>query len=79
VSPTWRITVFYNSAHPSETLVPFELKEVALLSKAGDLVRAATALAGQHVPPELYVLLRSMNSCYTNRIEGQYARPHEIE
>jgi len=31
------------------------------------------------VPPELRQLLRSMNSYYTNRIEGQHTRPHEIE
>lgn len=56
-----------------------DLKQERLLSKAGDLVRAATALAGKRVPPELHVLLRSMNSYYTNRIEGQHTRPHEIE
>jgi Fic family protein len=31
------------------------------------------------VPPELRSLLRSMNSYYTNRMEGQHTRPHEIE
>lgn len=50
-----------------------------LLSKAGDVGRAATELAGKRVPPELRTLLRSMNSYYTNRIEGQHTRPHEIE
>ena len=50
-----------------------------LLSKAGDVARAATALTGKQVPPELRVLLRSMNSYYSNRIEGQHTRPHEIE
>jgi hypothetical protein len=31
------------------------------------------------VPPELRALLRNMNSYYTNRIEGQHTRPHEID
>jgi Fic family protein len=46
---------------------------------AHDLSRAATLLAGTRVPPELRSLLRSMNSYYTNRIEGQHTRPHEID
>lgn len=50
-----------------------------LLAKAHDLSRRATTLGGTHVPPELRTLLRSMNSYYTNRIEGQHTRPHEIE
>ncbi len=50
-----------------------------LLSKAGDVAREATVLTGKRVPPELRVLLRSMNSYYSNRIEGQHTRPHEIE
>ncbi|MBA2672335.1 Fic family protein [Ramlibacter sp.] len=50
-----------------------------LLAKAHDLSRHATLLSGTHVPPELRTLLRSMNSYYTNRIEGQHTRPHEIE
>ena len=41
--------------------------------------RLATTLAGTRVPPELRSLLRSMNSYYTNRIEGQHTRPHEID
>jgi Fic family protein len=50
-----------------------------LLAKAHDLSRLATTLAGTSVPPELRGLLRSMNSYYTNRIEGQHTRPHEID
>jgi hypothetical protein len=73
------MTALYNSPHQFEPLLPSDARQEALLSKAGDLVRAATALAGQRVPPELQVLLRSMNSYYTNRIEGQHTRPHEIE
>lgn len=73
------MTALYNSPHQFEPLLPSDLKQEALLSKAGDLVSAATALTGKRVPPELHVLLRSMNSYYTNRIEGQHTRPHEIE
>ncbi len=73
------MTALYNSPHQFEPLVPSDLKQEPLLSKAGDLVRAAMALAGKRVPPELHLLLRSMNSYYTNRIEGQHTRPHEIE
>ena len=36
-------------------------------------------LVGRPVPAELRTLLRGMNSYYTNRIEGQHTRPHEIE
>ncbi|MDB5890955.1 MAG: filamentation induced by cAMP protein Fic [Polaromonas sp.] len=50
-----------------------------LLAKAHDLSRLATPLAGSRVPLELRALLRSMNSYYTNRIEGQHTRPHEID
>lgn len=73
------MTALYNSPHQFEPLVPSDLKQEPLLSKAGDLVRAATALGGKQVPAQLHVLLRSMNSYYTNRIEGQHTRPHEIE
>ena len=73
------MTVLYHSPHQFEPLLPSSAKQEALLSKAGDLVRAATALTGKRVPQELHVLLRSMNSYYTNRIEGQHTRPHEIE
>ncbi|WCM91075.1 Fic family protein [Acidovorax sp. NCPPB 2350] len=59
--------------------MPSDERIEPLLSRAGDLARAATALAGKRVPPELRILLRSMNSYYTNRIEGQHTRPHEIE
>ena len=69
----------YNAIHQFEPLMPSEARAAPLLSKAGDLARAATALVGKSVPPELRTLLRSMNSYYTNRIEGQHTRPHDIE
>ena len=73
------MTALYTSPHQFEPLLPSDAKQEVLLSKAGDLVRTATALTGKRVPPQLHVLLRSMNSYYTNRIEGQHTRPHEIE
>ena len=73
------MTALYTSPHQFEPLMPSDARIEPLLSKAGDLARAATALAGKRVPPELRTLLRSMNSYYTNRIEGQHTRPHEIE
>lgn len=73
------MTALYTSPHQFEPLMPSDARIEPLLSKAGDLARAATTLAGKRVPPELRTLLRSMNSYYTNRIEGQHTRPHEIE
>ena len=59
--------------------MPADARMEPLLARAHDLSRAATLLAGTRVPPELRSLLRSMNSYYTNRIEGQHTRPHEID
>lgn len=73
------MSALYTSPSQFEPLMPSEARIEPLLSKAGDLARDATLLAGKRVPPELRVLLRSMNSYYTNRIEGQHTRPHEIE
>lgn len=69
----------YTQAHPFEPLMPSDARIEPLLAKAHDLSRFATTLAGTRVPPELRSLLRSMNSYYTNRIEGQHTRPHEID
>ena len=69
----------YDSPHQFEPLLPGARRLEPLLAKAHDLARAATQLAGQPVAPELRGLLRGMNSYYTNRIEGQHTRPHEIE
>lgn len=68
-----------DSPHQFEPLLPSTRQQGPLLAKAHDLARAATQLAGQSIAPELRVLLRGMNSYYTNRIEGQHTRPHEIE
>jgi len=69
----------YDSPHQFEPLLPATRQQEPLLAKAHDLARSATQLAGLPVAPELRALLRGMNSYYTNRIEGQHTRPHEIE
>jgi Fic family protein len=69
----------YTEPHQFEPLMPSDARSEALLAQAHDLSRQATTLAGTRVPPELRRLLRSMNSYYTNRIEGQHTRPHEID
>jgi Fic family protein len=71
--------VLYSQPHQFEPLLPSDARIGPLLSKAHDLSRSATLLAGTRVPGELHSLLRSMNSYYTNRIEGQHTRPQEIE
>lgn len=69
----------YTETHQFEPLLPSDARMEPLLGKAHDLSRQATLLAGTRVPPELRSLLRNMNSYYTNRIEGQHTRPHEID
>lgn len=69
----------YTDTHQFEPLLPSEARMAPLLTKAHDLSRLATTLAGTRVPSELRGLLRNMNSYYTNRIEGQHTRPHEID
>lgn len=67
-----------DSPHQFEPLLPSVARQGLLLTKAHDLSRAATALAGSAAPSELRTLLRGMNSYYTNRIEGQHTRPLEL-
>jgi Fic family protein len=69
----------YSKPNQFEPSMPADARMEPLLARAHDLARAATLLAGRRVPPELRSLLRSMNSYYTNRIEGQHTRPHEID
>jgi Fic family protein len=73
------IARMYDSPHQFEPLLPSAKLQEPLLAKAHDLGRAAMPLAGQPIAAELRGLLRGMNSYYTNRIEGQHTRPHEIE
>jgi Fic family protein len=72
----------YDSPHQFEPLMPADSKMEPLLERASDLVRAATALGVSAAPTtqlELRKLLRSMNSYYTNKLEGDHTRPSEIE
>ena len=72
----------YDSPHQFEPLMPAEPLLAPLLEKASDLMRRATALgaaSGKTAQSELRKLLRSMNSYYTNRIEGEHTRPSDIE
>jgi Fic family protein len=71
--------MLYDSPHQFEPLMPSERRQEHLLVKAHDLARAAGRLAGQPIAAELRGLLRAMNSYYSNRIEGQHTRPHELE
>ena len=77
-----QIITQYDSPHQFEPLMPAEPFLAPLLEKAGDLARKATALgsaSGKTAQAELRRLLRSMNSFYTNRIEGEHTRPSDIE
>lgn len=67
--------------HPAqmEPLLPAEHVLAPLLEQAHDLQRDALKLSGSSAPAELRVLLRSMNSYYSNRIEGQHTLPIDIE
>ncbi len=77
-----RIIQRYDAPHQFEPLMPEARMLAPLLERASDLTRAATALgtaSGKTAQLELRTLLRSMNSYYTNRIEGEHTRPSDIE
>lgn len=72
----------YDAPHLFEPLLPQEHRMGALLEKASDLIREAASLGASAAPGaavQLRELLRSMNSYYTNRIEGEHTRPSDIE
>ena len=72
----------YDAPHQFEPLMPSESAVGPLLERASDLARAANALgavSAQGAQQELRKLLRSMNSYYTNRMEGEHTRPSDIE
>lgn len=72
----------YDAPQHFEPLMPGALKLEPLLELAGDLVRESASLGAAAAPAarsELRALLRSMNSYYTNRIEGEHTRPSDIE
>lgn len=61
--------------------MPTEMALGPLLERASDLTRAATALgttASHTSQSEIGGLLRSMNSYYSNRLEGEHTRPSDI-
>lgn len=71
----------YDSPHQFEPLMP-SLQHHGLLDKAAEITRSATALVGSaHAVTRAAVreLVRSMNSYYSNRIEGQGTHPLNIE
>ncbi|HEX6704661.1 MAG TPA: Fic family protein [Albitalea sp.] len=72
----------YDAPHQFEPLLPEQRVIEPLLERASDLTRVATKLGASAAAPaqrELRVLLRSMNSYYTNRIEGEHTRPSDID
>lgn len=72
----------YDAPHQFEPLLPREQFLGVLLEKAGDLMREAASLGASAAPAAAYQLrplLRSMNSYYTNRIEGEHTRPADLE
>lgn len=72
----------YDAPHQFEPLLPQDRLMGALLEKASDLIREAASLGTSAAPGaavQLRELLRSMNSYYTNRIEGEHTRPSDIE
>lgn len=72
----------YSDPSQFEPLLPASEKREALLERAHALQKLALTAAGradQSVMLSLAPLLRSMNSYYTNKIEGQHTLPIEIE
>jgi Fic family protein len=70
---------FYDDPAQMEPLLPGESALAPLLEQAHDLQRDALKLSGAPAPGELRVLLRAMNSYYSNKIEGQHTLPIDIE
>lgn len=71
----------FDSPHQFEPLVPVQIPPT-VIAKAAGIVRAATNLAGAAHPASRATIrerVRSMNSYYSNRIEGQGTHPLHIE
>ena len=71
----------YDSIHQFEPLVPTKIPPL-ISEKAAEIVRSATLLAGAAHPASRTTIrerVRSMNSYYSNRIEGQSTHPFYIE
>ena len=72
----------HDAPHQFEPLMPSSAVLAPLLERSADLLRKVTALgtaSGATAQRELRTLLRSMNSYYSNRIEGEHTRPSDIE
>jgi Fic family protein len=72
----------YNQPHQFEPLLPGERGLNPLLEKAHELLALAhrsTGRADVSVMQALAPFLRSMNSYYTNKIEGQHTLPSQLE
>jgi Fic family protein len=72
----------FDDAQDMEPLLPADHVLNEALEKAHDLRTEATRLTGafpSDVSRELAALLRSMNSYYSNKIEGEHTRPVEIQ
>ena len=71
----------YDSPHQFEPLIPASIP-LGLLDKAAEIAREATRLTGMaHASSRQMIRdrVRSMNSYYSNRIEGQSTHPLHIE
>lgn len=71
----------YDSIHQFEPLIPSNIPS-SIIEKASEIVRSATILSGAaHATSRATIreLVRSMNSYYSNRIEGQGTHPLNIE
>lgn len=71
----------YNNPHQFEPLVPSSIP-ASITDKAAQIVRDATRLTGMAHPTSRKTIrerVRSMNSYYSNRIEGQGTHPLHIE
>ena len=75
-----QIIQYYDAPHQFEPLLPSERLLEPLLEQASDLIRSSTTLgSATSAHQELRTLLRTMNSFYTNKLEGEHTRPVEIE
>ena len=66
-------------AHTISPLVPEAAVAAPLLERAAALLKESRDLLNHTIGPSLRPILRSMNSYYTNRIEGQHTSPTDID
>ena len=76
------MSALYNDISQCEPFLPGEKALEPLRAKAYQLLQLASQVTGQAHPSVMQALcerLRSMNSYYTNKIEGQHTLPAELE